>query len=283
MSGDALDVSGRSKQPNRSPAPSAMPLARVALRALRRMTLPGSPLDDYAALLCKALERYSFPPVTFDFESERECCHDGLVRPHEAMRGVEKCVGELLRSPDARAVRDGLSNVLYWGFAQQPGLQRDRVHRFRDRIQPSDPRLDGFMKFVNSMTSQAAAELLIDLRRLGLPQFSQMSFTTKILMFLDPSRFAVLDLKIARVAKQCGFSSMQELRIYTAIPITRANADCYGRWTSWCEGIAGRVNGMPGAPCRNLSAVDVERAVFSLAALGLTDDARRLLADLPAR
>ena len=235
-------------------------------------------MDDYAALLCGALGLYSFPPVTFDFERRRERPHGVEVRPHEAMRGVEKCVGESLRSRAPSSIRDGLSNVLYWGFAQQPGLQRARVHKFRDRVQPSDPRLDGFMNFVSSMTSQAAAERLLALRQLKLPQFSQMSFTTKILMFLDPNRFPVLDLKIARAAMRCGFPDMHGLRIYTGIPITKASTACYERWACWCQGIAAKVNGMPGAPYRDLRAVDVERAVFSLADLGRTDDARRLFA-----
>ena len=250
------------------------------------MTLPGSPSDDYAVLLCEALGLYSFPPVTFDFERRQERLHGGGGRPHEAMRRMEKCVGRLMCSLDPGSVRDGLSSVLYWGWAQKPGLQRHRVGVFRDGVQPNDPRLVRFMNLVHSMSraSQSAAEQLRALNQLGLPQFSQMSFTTKILMFLDPSRFAVLDLKIAHVAKQCGLPLMQELRIYAnGIPITQANATCYQRWASWCRGIAARVNGTPGAPCRDLRAVDVERAVFSLAALGRTDDARRLLAGPPGR
>ena len=239
-------------------------------------------MDDYAALLCEAFGLYRFPPVTCDFE--REPPH-GVKVDHEAMRRVEKRIGRLMCSRDPAAVRDGLSNVLYWGWAQRPGRQRDRVRVFRDGVQPNDPRLVGFMNFVHSMprASRSAAEQLHALKRLKLPQFSQMSFTTKILMFLDPSRFAVLDLKIARVAKQCGFPFMHELKIYTGIPITRANAACYGRWASWCQETAAKVNGMPGAPCRDLRAVDVERAVFSLADLGRTDDSRRLLAGPPDR
>ena len=197
--------------------------------ATAEITLPGPPLDAYAALLCGALELYSFPPVTFDFESKRERRNGAKVRPHEAMRGVEKCVGQLMRSPDPGAVRDGLSNVLYWGWAQKPGRQRDRVGVFRDRVQPNDPRLDRFMNFVQSVprASQSAAEQLRALERLKLPQFSRMSFTTKILMFLDPSCFAVLDLKIAGAAKQCGFPFMQGLKIDSGIRITKANAACY--------------------------------------------------------
>ena len=186
-------------------------------------------------------------------------------------------------SLDRGTVRDGLSNVLYWGWAQRPGLQRARVDAFRDGVQPNDPRLVRFMNFVHARASRSDAEQLRGLKSLKLPQFSQMSFTTKILMFLDPSRFAVLDLKIALVAKQCGFPFMQELKIYTGIPITRANAACYGRWASRCREIAAKVNGTPGARAENLRAVDVERAVFSLADLGRTDDAHRLLAGPPGR
>ena len=64
--------------------------------------MPCSSLDDYAALLCEALGLYSFPPVTFDFGCRRERLHRSSVevRSHEAMRDVEQCVGELLRSRD---------------------------------------------------------------------------------------------------------------------------------------------------------------------------------------
>lgn len=175
-------------------------------------------------LLCEALGLYEFPPVTFDFEGRLERRHGAEVRRCEAMRRVEKRVGQQMCSRNPGAVRDGLSNVLYWGWAQRPGRQRNRVSAFRDRIQPNDPRLVRFMNFVHSTprTSQSAAERLHALKQLKLPQFSQVSFTTKILMFLDPNRFAVPDLKIARVAKRCGFPFMQELKIYTGIPITRA-------------------------------------------------------------
>ena len=70
-------------------------------------------------LLCEALRRYQFPPVTFDFEREQP--HEVEGRPHEAMRRVEQRVGQLMCSPDPGAVRDGLSNVLYGGGRKRRG------------------------------------------------------------------------------------------------------------------------------------------------------------------
>ena len=54
---------------------------------------------------------------------------------------------------------------------------------------------------------------LVALRRLKLSQFSQMSFTTKILMFLDPDSYPVLDLRIAKAyANRPDFPPLQGLR-----------------------------------------------------------------------
>ena len=93
-----------------------------------------------------------------------------------------------------------------------------------------------------------------------------MSFATKILMFLDPARYPVLDLKIARAtANESYFAALQKLTVsQTSVPITHANADAYARWACWCRSIATQINGIPQSPCGYLRAVDVERAVFQL-------------------
>ena len=66
---------------------------------------------------------------------------------------------------------------------------------------------------------------------LKLRQFGQISFASKILMFLDPTRFPVLDLKIARAFANGGFPPLAGLRFGPGgIPITRRNAHAYGDW-----------------------------------------------------
>ena len=239
--------------------------SRTEIEGVRRL-----PLNEYAVLLCDVLQCYSFPCVTFDFrnypdgpapanpETGRRCYAD--------MRAVEEYIGGLLRSSDTDDVRDGLSNVLYWGWAtRSPGFQSRRVVAFRDHVM--DDRLDMFTKLVPRVLEapQCAGEHLRALRDLRLAQFSQMSFTTKILMFLRPESYPVLDLRIARAyANRTDYPPLQGLKISTSVPITASNATNYERWACWCRGIAARVNGCSDSPCGALRAVDVERALFAL-------------------
>ena len=229
--------------------------------------------NEYAARWCEALRCYSYPTVSFDFRSKQE-------RRHEDMCGVERHIGSLLRSDDLRDVRDGLSCVLYWGFARQ-GIRDYRVSDFRNRVKSTaDARLARFRESVRHMStpSPSAAEYLVALRWLKLPQFSQMSFTTKILMFLDPDSYPVLDLRIAKAyANRPEFPPLQGLTIWTSIPITAGNRTCYERFVRWARRIAARVNATSGSPRHDLRAVDVERALFTLVDLGQEDDARVLL------
>ena len=247
-----------------------------------------TPTCEYAALLCGAVRSYSFPSVTFDFR-------DGVERQHTDMRGVEQAIGESLRSDDIDAVRNGLSNVLYWGWARQPGLRNHKVSAFRTTVGQGDGRLVRFRELVKSWrwrnngsqrTARSAADdtppiaqRLRALTSLELPQFGRMSFATKILMFLNPENCPVVDLKIARAfANLEDFAPLKGLTFGTGIPVTAGNAACYERWALWCRCTAELVNEAPESPCRGLRAVDVERALFTLADAGRSDEARTLLA-----
>ena len=124
----------------------------------------------------------------------------------------------------------------------------------------------------------AAGSALLDVKRLLLRGFGQMSFVTKVLMFLDP-RFPVLDMKVARAFANRSFVPLADLRFdKSGIRITGNNVRAYEGWTRWCREIAGLANDEPPAPRRGLRAVDVERALFALADRpDHQDQARRLL------
>ena len=235
---------------------------------------PQLPRPAYAALLCEALGGYSFPKVTRDFPARREI-------PHESMSSVEERVRELLRSPDPGRIRDGLSNVLYWGHARQPGRRDSKVDDFRSAISESDPRFARFAEFAASLGEPAAAaggSGLLAVKRLHLRQFGQISFASKVLMFLDPTRFPVLDLKLAKAFAGGGVPPLADLRFGPGgIPITRSNATAYDDWAQWCRNVAGLVNEEPASPRRDLRAVDVERALFTLVESGATHEAWALL------
>ena len=236
--------------------------------------VPQLPRAEYAAVLCDALGDYGFPKVTWDFRGATET-------RHESMSSVEERVGELLRSGDPGSIRDGLSNVLYWGHARQPGRRDFKVRDFRRAVSEGDPGLAKFAEFARSLEESpapAGRSGLLAVRRLRLRQFGQISFASKVLMFLDPTRFPVLDLKIARAFANGGFPPLAGLGFGPGgIPITRRNANAYGGWARWCGSVAGLVNEEPASPRRDLRAVDVERALFTLADSGAMDQAGTLL------
>ena len=78
--------------------------------------------------LSNAIKRYRYPRVTYDFGKKVEHCHPN-------MRSLETLVRQLLTSGDEGLVKDGLSNVLYWGYATQD-IQETRVRRFRKKVAP---------------------------------------------------------------------------------------------------------------------------------------------------
>ena len=214
------------------------------------------PLQQYAALLCEAIRDYNFPAVTYDFTEEKELHHDSML-------AVEQYIGALLRSKDLSAVKDGLSNVLYWGYAQQPGRRDFKVSDFRKTIPDPerDPKLDQFAQLIRS-----GRPGLVNIKKRQLCQFSQISFVSKILMVLDPTRYPVLDLKIANAFAKSSFLPLQNLTFAQGgIRITERNATAYDTWACWCRDIATVVNEAPVSPCRGVRAVDVERALFTLA------------------
>ena len=144
--------------------------------------------------------------MTYDFTEEKPLHHDSML-------AVEQY------SKDVSAVKDGLSNVLYWGYAQQPGRRDFRVSDFRKTIPDPErePKLDQFAQLMRS----GRADLLKNIKQLHLRQFSQISFVSKILMFLDPARYPVLDLKIAKAFAKPSFLPLQPDRLALQIDVAQ--------------------------------------------------------------
>lgn len=268
--------------------PFAMALERPPAKRRRsawRSTLDGGgarvsrlPRREFAALLREAVEGYDYPKVVYDFREAKESHYDDMLR-------VEERIGSQLRSPEPDGIRDGLSNVLYWGYARQPRRRDAKVRDFRDATHAGDPRLQRFAELVRSTGERPlpgpAAPALLGFKRLMLRQFGQMSFVTKILMFLDP-RFPVLDLKVARVFANGRFAPLAALRFDKGgIRITRNNVRAYECWARWCREIAGLANEEGPSPPRALRAVDVERALFALAGRPDHEDLARKLLEGP--
>ena len=209
-----------------------------------------------------AISRYAFPPVTYDFLTERE------VR-HANMREVESKIRDFLTSGRRDEVKYGLAKILYWGWARRPGIRDHRVRRFLRNV-------------AEEQLNEAARGLaLLDgpgLRRiesLGLPEFSRMSFVSKVRMFLDPEQFVVLDRTLAGISTAKQSTLFGELKVGTSIGITARNEAVYRRWCDLCVDAAGTYFGGTG-----VIAADIERGIFQMVNDGQTEAAARIVANI---
>ena len=257
------------------------------------MTIQQYAMDKYTKKLCDAVEAYDFPAVTYDFNygieinrCESDPTHE-VKKRRECMREVEKTIGAQLLCEDIDVVKDGLSNVLYWGFATQKGRQIDRVHIFRNKVK--DFQINRFKSVVRNLSGPRLASIRgrVNNKNDNMPQFTMMPFVSKVMMFLDPVNFPVLDMKLAEEFSQSeSFPPLRYLtfkkkaefgkKADTSIRITEYNENVYENWASWCLETATKVSSHSNSPCKDLRAVDVERAIYQIAKSD-KEEAQRLL------
>ena len=250
------------------------------------MPIPQYSMKEYANRLCDGVEAYEYPAVTYDFpvpddnsilyhpsneknpyeyifESARKGCHLDMSR-------VETLIRCQLLSGNLLDVKNGLSNVLYWGYATQ-GIQAFRVGGFREQI--GDDQLLKFSDKVKTLRGPG----LVDIERIEMPEFSRMPFVSKIRMFLDPDSYPVLDTQIAKITKLAHFPPFEPVGIQAIIGgIGPTSERRYASWASWCREVAKAVNAYPHSPTKGLRAVDIERAIYQIAKSD-KEKAKRLL------
>ena len=205
----------------------------------------------------KVIREYDYPKVTFDFSNQVE-------RKYPKMQDVEKTIRDSLTSKNESDLKDGLSNVLYWGYATQ-GRRTNRIQEFREKI--TSQNLQATIGAIEAILKNPGEPGLISIKKLELPEFRYMSFVSKLRMFLDPENFVVLDRQLMKLkveAPQTLFARIKEEK--THIPITQKNEAHYQRWCNLCAKAARNYFGT-----QNLRAVDVERGIFWLADQGKKD------------
>ncbi|MHB0929330.1 MAG: hypothetical protein ACYC3W_10615 [Candidatus Nanopelagicales bacterium] len=169
------------------------------------------------------------------------------------MNIVENYIGTLLRSNNYIEVKNGLSNVLYWGYAQI--RYRDvRVNKFKDNV--TEDMIDIFINLVRSF----GVPSMIQVKNIKMPEYSGVSFVSKILMFLCPEKYCVLDQQLAKLRMYGSEKALNALVFgdgATTIRITRHNEDVYGRWLKECAYISENYY------CGTHRVVDIERGFFN--------------------
>lgn len=239
-----------------------MPPADQPPHRTHRATALTVALADRADLarLVAAVEAYAYPSVTFDFERRTE-------RVHRNVRELEQVICDDLTSAQPERVRAGLANVIYWGYARQ-GRRDVRVRSFLEAV--TSAHLDRAREAFASVHGPG----LRDLKRIGLPRFTQVTFLSKLRMFLDPVCYAALDLKLAKLRFEQPSTLLHDLKVQpTSIPVTAHNEAVYAAWCAACQALATALG-----PERGWRAADVERGVFHLVDIGQAASAARLLA-----
>ncbi len=215
--------------------------------------------SEQKKILNDAIKAYRFPPALFDFAKKRAVCLPN-------MKAVEKQIREDLVSGNPRRVKNGLSNVIFWGWAQREGRQKYWVNRFRQTVTPKQVRA------CTNLFSTRRPPTLQEIKCLNLPSFSGMSFISKIRMFLDPRRSATLDMQLAKLRCVRPRTILSGLKMPTKqIRITDHNEQIYDDWCKILVQISkayfeGRYN-----------AADVERGFFHLVQCGSLKQAATIL------
>jgi len=190
--------------------------------------------------------KYDFPCKLFDFKNKSEI-------EFEDYRTLEKYIQKQLLSNDILQVKDGLSNVLFWGY-YRIGYKETRLKKFRDYVTPF--QLEAFKDLlVKNMINP------INIKKIGMPQFSGFSFISKILMFLNPSKYVVLDKKIMKLRDEKNLDNPLSNIPYkpsdSGIRVSPVSQKYYHAWCELCNFISSQMS-------ETIITVDIERGFFKL-------------------
>ncbi len=191
-----------------------------------------------------SVDVYAFPPIYFDFHINEEVHAENIFDLEIVIRG-------LLLSHQPQQVKYGLANVIYWGNANA-GYKEYRVNLFMNNV--TNQQIQQFQDLV----ANGDIPTLQSIRQLRMPQFSGISFVSKIIAFIDPINYCVLDLLIARLRNVPGNKALHGLAVNNQIRVTLRNSAAYYAWCNECLTINNQYFG--GA----YRAVDIERGFFYL-------------------
>jgi len=141
-----------------------------------------------------------------------------------------------------------------------------RVQKFLDNV--TEDQIQSATNLFPNIEGDGLAEI----KRIGLPQFSNMSFVSKLRMFLDPRNYVTLDRKLLKLKEsniRTFFDDVIERPTY--IPINNRNRKQYRVWSKKCKDTANNYFQDHG-----IIAADVERGIFYLVDRGNLNTAATL-------
>ncbi|WP_343350789.1 hypothetical protein [Pseudomonas sediminis] len=215
-------------------------------------------------VLEQAILSYGFPLEYYDFN------RTPTANPQVAssIQHLESIIYTALTSGAPADVEQGLANIIYWGNTGA-GYRQHRFSSFLKKIKPLHPYGD-FCSL-----QRAGTVSLLGIKKLGYPGYSGISFVSKVLMFLDPQNFCVLDLQISKLGvpgRSIG-RALDQLKVNpTIIPISVHNEKVYDHWRDECRHISSTYY------AGKYRVADVERGFFDLIRTGRLNDALEIYA-----
>lgn len=210
----------------------------------------------------KIVDKYDYPCKGFDFIENTEITFTNY-------RDLELYIKNLLMSHDKNNIKNGLANVLYWGH-YRVGYRDVRVDRFFDKIKSM--HLQGFQTLIRSEKLNS-----IEIKRLGMPEFSGLAFISKVNMFLDPRKYVTLDKKIMQLRDETNsrnpLSNIAFSENDTSIRISENSQFQYHQWCKICKFIANEY-------FEDKIAADVERGFFKLVENNELNYGRKIIKDV---
>lgn len=228
----------------------------------RSLQSTGPMSEKLRQVLEKASHRFDSLGFTFDFVNN--------VRvPHESVREVERTIRDELQSEKTEVVRDGLSNVLYWGHVGN-GNKGTRISRFRRRV------LTTQLVAASELFRRLEGPGILELKALRLPEFSALSCLSKLRMLLQPRQYVAMDRKLLKLRECSSRTLFHNLKLWGNlgyIPSTMHNQIVYQRWCEFCLRKAKRY-----FRDTDVRAVEVERGILDLVDKNRLDAAAQILA-----
>jgi hypothetical protein len=217
--------------------------------------------QQVGALLC-AMRDYQYPAELYDFKKQEKIVFRG-------MRELEAFLKSQLVSEDIKVLKFALANIVYWGNMNS-GYCMTRVDRFLKGI--NEEKLEK----AKDLFAEIKGNSLKDIKEIGLPQFSNISFVSKLRMFLDPTNYVTLDLKLLKIKESVIRTLFDDVAKYpTCIPINRQNSRQYVLWCQKCKETANTY-----FKNTEIIAVDVERGVWKLIDKGHLSQAADIVANM---
>ena len=187
---------------------------------------------------------YAFPAIYFDFVANTKIDAGNMV----VLEGV---ISGMLLSPQQEQTKHGLANVIYWGNANI-GYQSHRVNQFLKNITAAQ------LQQFQGMVANGNIPTLRQIKNIRMPEYSGISFISKIVTFLSPVQYCVLDLKLASLGKVPGVKAIHNLKVTTQVGVTANNSEAYYQWCNECQTISNQYY------AGRYRVVDVERGFFNL-------------------